>query len=139
MTGRRLDLTAAPRLRLPAVWPDDPSFSSDSYIGAIERGEAGPNEARWVRDMAEKLEPRERRDAAIRAAAQAIRCTSISATAKALAAHLQRYIAGPWADGEALLAAPAPDASALRRNLWRIARLTDGSGLGWRRILEIIE
>jgi hypothetical protein len=132
----RNPLASAPPMRLAALWPDDPSFSTESYLGAI--AVASPAAAAWTRSLAEFRDPRGQRDAAIRAAAALLRQPAISATAKAIEAELRRYLTTVW-PRESNLASPPTDASALRRELWRIAKLTDGEGLGWRRILDLIE
>jgi hypothetical protein len=88
--------------------------------------------------LCERVDPRGQRDAAVRAAAALVRQSSVSPTAKALESELRSYLSRAW-PRERDLAAPEPDCSALRRQLWRIAKLTDGDGLGWRRILELIE
>ncbi len=78
------------------------------------------------------------RDAAIVAAAAVMSGTSVSGRAKELENKLIRYISGDWQRRESELAEPPAEATDLRKNLWRIVKLNDG-GLGWRRILQIIE
>lgn len=82
---------------------------------------------------------RKQRDAAIVAAAAMLRQASISATARRIETELSRYLAGPAWPRDRNLEAPDPLASPLRALLWRVAALTDGSGLGARRILQILE
>jgi hypothetical protein len=99
---------------------------------------ADPDDAQWVRSLVEAIDPKGQRDEAIRAAAALIGGSAPSAKAKALAMELQRYISTAWFRERHLASSPA-DASPLRRELHRIARLTGGDGLGWRRLVEIIE
>lgn len=88
----------------------------------------------------ELLSRRERlaaRDAAIRRAlAEHHAGMPATTSAKALAAELARYVAGPWLR-ERDLQAPPPGASAHRVALHKIARLNHGEPLAYRRILDI--
>jgi hypothetical protein len=88
--------------------------------------------------LCELVDPRGQRDAAIRAAAALVRRDYVSATAKALERELRSYLMNAW-PRERDNAGPSADCSALRKHLFTIARLTDGDGLAWRRILELIE
>jgi hypothetical protein len=99
---------------------------------------ADPDDAQWVRSLVEAIDPKGQRDAAIREAAALLGGSAPSAKAKELAMELQRYLSTAWLR-ERDLSSPPADASPLRRELHRIARLMDGSGLGWRRLVEIIE
>lgn len=112
-------------------------------ISAIAHGRSGPVEAAWVRDLIERADRRGARNVAIRAAAALMPPSSISVTAKALESALRNYLRTTWLNGDRDLAGrglPAPDEwSALRRELYRIAKLTDGEGRGWRQILRVIE
>ncbi len=127
---------AAPAASSSAPWPA--SHSTESYLAAIAVG-VGLEAAEWARGMAERVDPRGQRDAAIRSAAAVMDGGSISGRAKELDRALIRYIAGDWRRGENALDAPPARATELRRDLWRIVKLHGGGGLGWRRILEIIE
>ncbi len=133
------DLAPAPPMRLPAQDAarfDD--FHTESAL-AIVRDTFGEPIASRFRQWAEKIDPRGQRDAAIRAVAELLRESSVSATAKAVEAELRRYLAGAWQRSDHDLTAPPPGSTALRQNLWRIAKLNGGDGLSWRRILEIID
>ncbi|RBP08523.1 hypothetical protein DFR50_1254 [Roseiarcus fermentans] len=120
----------------------DHTFSTEATIALIAFN-VSPAAADWVRNLAEHRDPRGARAAAIRAAAALVRQPAPSATAKALGHEIRRYLAGAWLRVDRELAdralSPPPDSSSLRLELFRIARLTDGQGLAWRRILEIIE
>jgi hypothetical protein len=99
---------------------------------------ADPDDAQWVRSLVEAIDPKGQRDEAIRRAAALIGGSAPSARAKQLAMELQRYLTIGWLRERHLASSPA-DASPLHRELHRIARLTGGDGLGWRRLLAIIE
>jgi len=112
-------------------------FHTEHVIAFVVSG-LGHEAGERVRSWAEQVDPRGQRNAAIRAVAGLLAQSSVSATAKAIESELGAYLTRTW-PRERDLASPAPAASALRQNLWRIAKLTDGDGLGWRRILDIIE
>ena len=100
--------------------------------------EMGPDVADWVRGLAEAVDRKGERDRAIRRAAALMSGSSVSGMAKSVEAELRRYIGGAWPRERHLLSLP-PGASQLRIELHRIARLTGGDGLAWRRLVEIIE
>ena len=116
------------------------ALASPDGGGRLARIEAalGADGARWVRSLVEAINPRGQRDAAIRRAAALLGPAAPSARAKQLAMELQRYVSGAWAR-ERALPCPPPSASALRKELFIVARLTGGDGLSWRRLLAIIE
>lgn len=91
-------------------------------------------------DHEREISRRERlsaRDAAIRRAlAECYAGMPATTSAKALAADLSRYVAGPWLRERDLLA-PPPGASAHRVALHKIARLNRGEPLAYRRLLDI--
>ena len=63
---------------------------------------------------------------------------SRSATAKEIERQLRRFLANAW-PRERERGAPDGAASPLRQAFWRIAYLTDGEGLAWRTIYDLIE
>ena len=99
---------------------------------------AGPDVADWVRGLAEIVDRKGERDAAVRRAAALVPGSSVSGKAKTLEGALRGYLSTAWPRERHLLSLP-PGASQLRRELHRIARLTGGDGLAWRRLVEIIE
>ena len=134
MTGRRL---ASP-------WPaGDHEWSTESRLAAI--GYVLPDHADFLSAVFDALDAPgarrrriERRDAAITEAARLLRQSSVSGTAKAVDDELRKFLANVWPRQRDLVT-PSPGSSPLRAALWQIARETDGDGLGWRRILEILE
>lgn len=135
--GNQTEIKGAPARRLRQPWPAGDVHDTESRLAAIGFG-VGTAEAEWVRGLCELIDPRGQRNAAIRAAAALVRQGSVSATAKALERELRSYLMNAW-PRERDNAGPSADCSALRRHLFHIARLTDGDGLGWRWILELIE
>jgi len=119
------------RRRVP--FPDIPGASLQSRLDAIESW--SPDIGLWVRAA---LDPRGARDRAVRSAAALLAQPSRSAAAKELEAQLGRYLANVWPRDRQKPAPPA-SASPLRRELWRIAYLTDGEGLRFRTIFDLIE
>ena len=120
-------------------WPiADHDFHTESVLRAISFN-VSPAAGEWARRMAEHVDPRGQRDAAIRAAAAIIRQPAISATAKKLEAELGRYLIGFWHRGDRDCSAASPEWSELRMQLFLIVNLNDGEGLGWRQILRVIE
>ena len=116
----------------------DPLASTESRLEAISRGSL--LDGQWVRRMVEREDPRGQRNAAIRAAAALLLENSKSATAKRLAYELSRYLAnGAWLRAERNLENEPANASPLRVQLWRIAKLTNGEGVSWRLIFDLIE
>jgi hypothetical protein len=115
-----------------------PAAVASGVADRLARIEAAvdPDDAQWIRSLAEAIDRRGQRDAAIRSAAALVPGSSVSRKAKSLEQELRRYLGGAWLRERHL---PPADASPLRRELHRIARLTGGDGLGWRRLVEIIE
>jgi hypothetical protein len=127
--------------------PDDHSTVAFITVVAAHCAASGRHDwsERLERVVDEMLPPadrrqrmRDRRDVAIRAAAAILRQPHPSATAKEVDDELRKFLANVWSR-QRDLSAPAPGSSALRQNLWIIAKLTDGEGLKWARILQIIE
>jgi len=114
------------------------TFSTECAIARIAGGQSGAADAAWARSLAEQLDPRGQRDAAIRAAARLVAETSTHATARRLESELRRYLAAAWLR-ERDFATPNAAASPLRVELRRIAKLTDGEGVGWRTITDVID
>ena len=130
-------VAAARRIRAPTTTGTFAHSTIESRLAAIA-ATLGADYEEWVRELCERLDRRGQRNAAVRAAAALVREDSPSATAKALEIELRSYLSRAW-PRESGPVAPEPDCSALRRNLWRIGKLTDGAGLGWRTILDLIE
>jgi hypothetical protein len=141
---RGVDLAPTAPLRLASPWSaagDD--HSTESRLAAI--GRVIPDEAEFLSRVADELDPPgarrrriERRNAAIVEAAGLLRKVSMSGTAKAVDDELRKFLANVWPRQRNLITPPA-ELTAVRAALWQIARETDGDGLGWRRILEILE
>jgi hypothetical protein len=108
--------------------------------GRLARIEAALDaaDAAWVRGLVEAIDPRGQRDEAIRSAAALLGPAAPSARAKAVEAELRRYLGSGWLR-ERQLPSPPVGASGIREQLFYIARLTAGDGLGWRRLVKIIE
>ncbi len=98
----------------------------------------GEEDGAWIRSLASASARRGERDCAIRRAASFLPAASVSGKAKSLAHELQHYCATGWTR-ERDRASPPPDASGLRRELFTVARLTNGGSLAWRRILQVLE
>ena len=115
-----------------------PSAVASGVAGRLARIESvvNPDDAQWIRSLAEAADRRGQRDAAIRSAAALVAGSSVSGRAKSLERELRRYLAGAWLRERHL---PPADASPLRRELLRIARCNGGDTIGWRRLVEIIE
>ncbi len=131
-----IEIEDAP-VRLVAPWPANANHSTESRLAAIGAG-VGTAEEEWVRGLVEQVDRRGQRDAAVRAAAALVDQGAISTVAKSLESELRGYLSRAW-PRERDRGGPDPDCSALRRQLFRIGKLTDGAGLGWRRILDLIE
>ena len=136
-------LATAPTMhRLSAPWPAGDA-STESRLAAIAR--EVPSQAKFLAAVADALDPQrarrqrtERRDAALHEAAQILRQSSISGTAKEIERELRQFISRVW-PRQRDFGEPSPDSSALRNALWRIAKETSGDGLAWRQILGVIE
>lgn len=131
----------------PYPWPD--SHSTSAFITVVAAHCAASGRHDWserLERVAEEMLPpverrqrqRDRRDVAIRQAAAILRQSSPSGTAKEIECELRRFLTSGWPRQRDLIG-PPPGSSALRQNLWWIAKLTNGEGLGWARILQIIE
>jgi len=117
-------------------------MSTESRLDAIAI--AAPEHRESLAEVAAGLDPAaahfrrvKARNEVTREAARLMKRASVSGTAKFLADRLGWFIAKVL-PRERDQAAP-PAGSAERELLRRIARLNDGEGLGWRRILQIIE
>ena len=98
----------------------------------------GPDDGAWLSGI---LEPawrqRERRTAetaaAARAAAETLGPMPRTRAAKALERTMTRYLASAWR-ADCITGQPAPS----NATLFRLARATDGRGLGWRRVVDLL-
>ncbi len=89
MTDRRLNLAAAPNMRLAKPWPASAAeMPTELRLTAIGLA-FGDDAEEWVRRLVERVDPTGQRDAAIRSAATLLWRGSISGTAKELEAELR--------------------------------------------------
>jgi hypothetical protein len=116
---------SAPRL----PWPE--SHSTEHSISIICE-HAGPKIAAWVRGMAEQVDQRGQRDAAIRAAIALLLLRpelKITPACNELSRGLDRYVtSSAWLEHERHVPILPQGVSELRRLLHRIARLSGGDG-----------
>jgi hypothetical protein len=136
MGQKRLREQRTPRPGLKS-WPSDGGFPAGERVDAIIASLA-PRDAALVHAFIDRRRHLAQKDEAIRSAATLVAGSSISGKAKSLEGELRRYLGGPWSRERHVASLPV-GASPLRRELHRIAHLTGGDGMSWRRILQAIE
>ena len=129
-----VDLSEAPRYGRAPSWPG--AVDTELRLAAIAIG-VDDATAAWVREICTRLDPRARRNEALRDLAKMVKADSVSKTAKDLEGYLRRYIAGMWPIDRDN-GGPFGRTSKLRLALWRFVQANNGRSLGWRQIYAII-